>query len=58
MASKTATQKKNVTTLCKHIEAADDLFQSDPTQWFEVNYLPLPVRIVYLSLHLKVILGR
>jgi len=37
MASKTAAQKRNVSALCKHIEAADDLFQSDPLQWFEVN---------------------
>jgi hypothetical protein len=37
MASKTAAHKRNVQTLCKHLETADDLFQSDPLRWFEVN---------------------
>ena len=36
-ASKTAAHKRNVATLCKHIESADDLFQSNPARWFEVN---------------------
>jgi hypothetical protein len=37
MASKTAAHKRNVQTLCKHLENADDLFQRDPSRWFEVN---------------------
>jgi hypothetical protein len=37
MASKTAAHKRNIATLCKHIESVDDLFQSDSARWFEVN---------------------
>lgn len=37
MAAKTAAHKRNVATLCKHIEGADDLFQVNPSRWFEVN---------------------
>jgi hypothetical protein len=37
MAAKTAADKRNVVMLCKYIEGADELFQANPTRWFEVN---------------------
>jgi hypothetical protein len=37
LSAKTAAHKRNVADIQKFIDGADDVFQKDPTRWFEVN---------------------